>query len=165
MSARQALAHGFPVSISGAEWTFSPLTQDDRGALETLVRRLAFEALKDLRDVFGEQEFREQVAALRKDIARGHYNAGGDAYRDTETNEYFVVEVVFLSLRHRHPDMTRDDARRLLIDDPASVDFGLKMVSPNAEDARAVEDEGGAEGEQRRPFQGAQRPTSAAARS
>lgn len=111
-------------------WKVGHPTQDAKGRLERLVKKVALDEVRSLKGTLDpatyDETFREQVRAL-KDYDT--WKAGWQ--RIVFDPEYSALLFLWSLLQEHHPEVTEAEVRALFADAPEEVDAALVQVLPD----------------------------------
>lgn len=114
-------AASFPIQLAGKEFHMSPLTDRDIDELDTWLQAQMVEiARASLKDDMSEREREEILGAAMREASRMTW-LSGDGARKMRTLRG-VSRVLWQSLRRRHPELSHDEVKSMLMD-PATIAY------------------------------------------
>jgi hypothetical protein len=127
----EATAAPVPVTIEGETYLFSPRTNEDYGILENWVKASIVKIARDSLDEDTPADVREFTLdrALVKAASTDWYSRDGLAIVNTGAGLDFRI---WLSLRHKHPQMTLAKAKELLAANRAAILDAFNLTQPAA---------------------------------
>lgn len=130
---------GPAVEWAGKTWRFGFNHQDAKGRLEELIRaHVVRDALRTKR-ALGGAEGQEAYDLTDAKVKGGHYLTFARGWAEVLNSPAGVLLYTRSLLQEHHPDVTDDDVRRMLAEEPEQTEAAVAAVSPDFFKAVAVQ--------------------------
>lgn len=104
----KALGLGSEFEFQGQTYRLSPWSFKIQSEFELYLEGQAVKAVHRMRPHLSDEEYREQLDSVRRDIVRGEYTFGSESVAKAYTATPHMKYLLFLMLRDNHPDIKKD---------------------------------------------------------
>ena len=134
------------VTIDGREWTLSPVTLEDLGMLERWIESRPIRMVQSALDGLADRERQYLLALAFGESIKRQTTLGTESGRGELESIESVAYLFWLSLRVRHPDVTREVAARMLRTDNVELIKAALDKASGLQDAARITAEGPSNG-------------------
>lgn len=104
----KALGLGSEFEFKGQSYKLSPWSYKIQGHYERYLESEAVKVLQRLRPYLSDQEYKDQLGDVRRDIVNGEYTFGSESVAKTMTSLPHLKQLLFLMLLENHPEIKKD---------------------------------------------------------
>lgn len=126
-----ALGGGSEFEYEGKVYKISPWSYKIQGEFERYLEREAYQSLSRLRSLIGEEDYKDQLNRLNRDITGGVYSFGSDVVARALSNTKHLTYLLFLQLKPSHRDITLEKVDEMV--KKQLEEIVLKMGEANAD--------------------------------